>query len=77
MRSISINWRLLSVHCSVLEIYNHRKPQETNKNVTAEDDTMPMGVRKIPCCDLTHEPSVLYTKTGFKVIFVSGTRISI
>jgi len=77
MCSISVNWSLLSVHCSVLEIYRHRKLQEINKNVTAEDDTMTMGACKIPRCDFTHEPNVLYTKTGFKVIFVSGIRICI
>jgi len=76
MCCISINWRVSSVHCSVLEIYTHQKPQEINKNVTAEDDTIPMGSRKIPRCDFTHERSVLYTKTDFKVFFVSGTRIS-
>ena len=61
----------------MLEIFTHRKPQEINKNVTAEDDNMPVGSRKIPRCDFTHERSFLYTKTDFKVIFVSGTRIPI
>jgi len=70
MCSISINFKVLSLHCSVLEIYRHRKPQEINKNVTAVDDTMLMGACKIPRCDFTNKPSVLYTKTGFKMIFV-------
>jgi hypothetical protein len=45
--------------------------------MTAEGDTMPMGACKIPRCDFTHKPSVLYTKMGFKMIFVISLFISI
>jgi hypothetical protein len=53
------------LHCAVLEMNTHRKPQEIIKNMT-----MPMGACAILRCDFTHKPSVLYTETGFKVIFV-------
>ena len=70
MCSISINFKVLSVHCCIFKIYTHPRPQEINKSVTAEGDTVPMGACKFPRCDLTHKPSVLYTKTGYKMIFV-------